>query len=222
MIFNVTYRSHIQRKPNMDQDVIDPESRRSRFPLVLLGIVVVSLIFVMLVRMQLTDVDERSSEPVQLTNIRPAPAIHAEGWLNGPPLATESLKGKVVVLEGFASWCDPCARFVPQLAKLHRRFAEQGVIFISLTSEEEDEKPQIQQFIDGTGVAWPVGYGATQTLSDLELKYIPATWIISREGQIVWMTGSPGRLEDAIEATLQLQPTPPPPTTKDARRQQSE
>ncbi|MFN0196720.1 MAG: TlpA family protein disulfide reductase [Planctomycetaceae bacterium] len=206
----------------MDQVVIDQAEHRSRFPLVLLGIVVVSLIFVMLVRKQLMDFDERSSEPVQLTNIRPAPAIHARGWLNGPPLATESLKGKVVVLEGFASWCDPCARFVPQLAKLHRRFAEQGVIFISLTSEEEEDKPLIQQFIDGTGVAWPVGYGATETLRDLDLEYIPATWIISREGQIVWMEGSPGRLEDAIEATLQLQPASPPPMTKDARRKQSE
>ncbi len=214
MIFSLTLRSHIQRKSNMDRENTQGDDNRSRFPLILLGVVTVSLIFIVLVRMQVVDIDDRSSEPVQLTNIRAAPAIQAAGWMNGPAPSEDSFQGKVVVIEAFASWCGPCAEFAPHLAKIHRRFADRGVIFVSLTNEEAEMKPEIQQFIDGTGIAWPVGYGATQTMRDLEVEYIPATWVISREGQIVWMEGSAGRLEDAIEAALQLIPTAEPPADK--------
>ena len=75
-------------------------------------------------------------------------------------------------------------------------------VFIGLTSDEIDSMAEIVRFLEETGVTWPNGYGATQTLADFKAHYIPAMWVINKEGTVCWNYDAPGSMENAINQAL--------------------
>ena len=54
-------------------------------------------------------------------------------WLNGPPLAAEELRGKVVLLDFWAVWCGPCIATFPQLREWQERYADRGLVIVGVT-----------------------------------------------------------------------------------------
>ncbi|MBR9803668.1 TlpA family protein disulfide reductase [bacterium] len=125
----------------------------------------------------------------------PLPAVTAAGWVNGEP---PDLKGKVVVVDAWATWCGPCRQAAPEMVRLHEKFAGDDVVFIGLTQEGEESVPAIESFVESAGITWPNGYGATETLTALDVTYIPAVWVVDRNGKIVWNFESSGTMENAI------------------------
>lgn len=132
----------------------------------------------------------------------PAPEISAEGWLNGPGPDATQLKGKVVVIDAWASWCGPCRSAAPHLVEVHKKFKDSGVVFIGLTNEDESRLDEMKDFLQGPGITWPNGYGAGPTLGKLGMTYIPSLWVIGTDGKIVWNTEAEGELEDGISRAL--------------------
>ena len=53
--------------------------------------------------------------------------------LEGKPVDGQSLKGKVVVLAFWATWCGPCVKELPQIEKLHREFKDKGVVVLGIS-----------------------------------------------------------------------------------------
>src|ERR1039457_5194390 len=69
------------------------------------------------------------------------PPLTLTKTIQGPPaaeLSWDKLKGKVVVLEFWATWCGPCVKAIPHLNDLAEQFKDKPVVFISVTSENED------------------------------------------------------------------------------------
>ena len=128
------------------------------------------------------------------------PPIRAAGWLNGEPPAR--LEGRVVVVEAWATWCGVCYRDAPEMIRIWERYRDQGVVFIGLTDEGEQELPHIREFLEQTGIPWPNGYGAGDTLQRLGAEGRPAIWVADPQGRIVWNYGSPEPLDEAIERAL--------------------
>ncbi len=140
----------------------------------------------------------------KLASGRTAPPIRADGWINGDPPTPESLANRVVLVEAWATWCGPCLRETPHLVELHRRFADRGVIFIGLTSENKSSLPRITQFLKATGITWLNGWGANETLNALETEFLPSSYVIGANGQIVWDSSSRGTVEEALELALEM------------------
>ena len=139
------------------------------------------------------------------------PPLMAEGWLNidqssadlYPTVGTgipsvESQRGKIVVIDCWATWCVPCRAAMPKLAKLYTQYRPLGVEFIGLTRENESDLPTIERFLrDYSEVKWPLGYGAAPTLDMLGVVKIPTLVVYGFDGRTVW---SGHRLQDLSEA----------------------
>ncbi len=135
----------------------------------------------------------------------PLPEFLAEGWLN---VATESptresLAGKVVVVDCWATWCAPCRASMPKLAKIYEGYRELGVEFVGLTSEGEGQREGIEQFVNSVdGFDWPVGYGSDVTQDMLGITVLPTLVVFGKDGKAVWSTTSTQGLEAVLDEAL--------------------
>jgi thiol-disulfide isomerase/thioredoxin len=88
--------------------------------------------------------------------------------------------------------CAPCVRLVPQLAELSRKYRDQGLEVIGLTSDERENEQQVVDFLKKRGADYTVGYD-NQWLSSAFLKGtedeigppIPQLFVLSRDGHVV-------------------------------------
>ncbi len=64
---------------------------------------------------------------------KPAPDLNIEEWTNGPPLTSDELKGKVVLLDFWAIWCGPCVATFPHLREWQEKYSEKGLVIVGMT-----------------------------------------------------------------------------------------
>ncbi len=95
------------------------------------------------------------------------------------------LRGKVVVLNFWATWCPPCREEIPDLIQLHNKYAQQGLIVLGVSLDEEGVEG-VKSFAKKNNISYPIVMG-NQTLAGAYggIRAIPATFIINREGKII-------------------------------------
>lgn len=96
-------------------------------------------------------------------------------------------RGRVVVLNFWATWCVPCKQEMPDLAKIQNDYAALGVQVIGAAGDGVDERTKVLQFIQKNKINFPVWLGATtDNMKVFNLgQTLPATVIIGRDGKIV-------------------------------------
>jgi thiol-disulfide isomerase/thioredoxin len=104
--------------------------------------------------------------------------------LNGNTVAFESLKGKVIFLNIWATWCPPCIAEMPNIQSLYEKVGSDKIAFVML-SVDEGGSGKVKKFIDRKGFTFPVYLPATQLPREFYSQAIPTTFIISPEGKIV-------------------------------------
>ncbi len=86
--------------------------------------------------------------------------------------------------------------------KLHDQYAPRGVKFVALTDETESSLAEIDRFVERLNVPWPIGYGAGSTIRKLKVPGYPTTFVIGRNGKVVWNSFESGTLDGAIRNAL--------------------
>jgi len=147
--------------------------------------------------------DDSPDEPAEAASGPKAPEIQAAYWLNTEPLTLADLRGKIVVLEFWATWCPPCRTTIPHLSKLYKTYKGRGVVFISLTDEPQET---VEPFVRKMNMPYPIG-GGSPTGRAYGVRGIPHAFIIDPSGRVVAHGHPMGGLEEAIER--QLKATPP-------------
>lgn len=93
------------------------------------------------------------------------------------------LEGQVVLLDFWASWCNPCKASFPEMEKLHKSFAQRGLTILAVSVDEKQEN--MQRFVKSTNVSFPIVRDAQQKLvAAADVKAMPTSFLIDRAGRI--------------------------------------
>jgi thiol-disulfide isomerase/thioredoxin len=113
---------------------------------------------------------------------KPAPTISTQ-LLSGQAFSVEKIKGKVVVLDFWATWCAPCIESQPIIAEVCREFADQGVQFISVNTGETKDK--VTAFVNEHGWKSSVSLDPDGKYADAyKIDAIPQTVIVGPDGTV--------------------------------------
>jgi thiol-disulfide isomerase/thioredoxin len=115
---------------------------------------------------------------------RKAPALALKD-LRGRKLRLSDYKGKVVLLNFWATWCPPCRAEMPDLIRMQREYRSKGLQVIGVTYPPQEVR-EVRQFVRKLGVNYPVALGTkeTKTLFD-KSETLPVTIVINRQGNII-------------------------------------
>jgi peroxiredoxin len=112
-----------------------------------------------------------------------APDFELMTLREGSKVTLSSLKGKVVVLDFWATWCAPCVAGLPTVDKVTSEFKDKGVVFYAVDLQENAEK--VKTFIDKKAWTFPVLLdGKGETARDYRVSGIPHSVIIGTDGII--------------------------------------
>jgi len=107
--------------------------------------------------------------------------------LDGQTIALADLKGKVVLLDFWATWCGPCVGEIPNLLAVHDAFSRRGD-FLMLSISIEEDAARVRNFAESRKMNWPqataADRGAADAATSFEVSAIPALYLIDREGRI--------------------------------------
>lgn len=130
-----------------------------------------------------TKVAEQSRPSLVGTPQSRAPDFELIG-LDGQPARLSDLRGKVVLLNFWATWCPPCKAEMPDLEALHRKYGDARAFVVVGVNFEEDAAP-VEAFIRERGLSFPVWLDtAGEAGAKLGVRGLPVSFIIDREGYI--------------------------------------
>ncbi len=103
--------------------------------------------------------------------------------ISGKSVSLADFKGKVVVLDFWATWCPPCRKEIPDFISIQNEYGSKGVQVVGIAL---DELPKVRAFVQANGMNYPVLMG-TDAITALYggIEGIPTTFIIDRNGKIV-------------------------------------
>jgi thiol-disulfide isomerase/thioredoxin len=103
--------------------------------------------------------------------------------LQGKEVSLEDLAGKVILVVFWATWCPPCVAEVPVLNELQETYAEQGLEVVAIAVDPRESVEKIEKFVDEKDVTYTVLKGAKDTGRRYQVRGIPTTYLIGRNGQ---------------------------------------
>ncbi len=113
-----------------------------------------------------------------------APALKLQS-IEGKPVQLSDYKGKIVVLNFWATWCPPCRAEIPDLVSLQKQYAAQGVVVLGV-SMDEGGPAKVASFAKKYGINYPVVMGDEKTsVAYGGIQVLPTTFIIDRKGNVV-------------------------------------
>lgn len=127
--------------------------------------------------------------------------------LSGVEQSLSSLKGRIVILNFWATYCTPCRKEMPDLAAIQNEYAALGVQVVGASADEMDDRPKVLQFIKETRINFPVWMGAT-TADMMRFglgSALPGTVIIGKDGRVAKVISgvvNQADLKKQIEAML--------------------
>ncbi len=137
----------------------------------------------------------------------PAPN-HTVQSLAGDEVSLDSLRGRAVLVNLWATWCLPCRAEMPELAALHERYKVDGLVVVGVSVDDRSGADRVRAFVSERAIPFEIWMDPEGRMADsLRVRALPATFLVDKEGRIVLrrdeaITGEDPLLERAIERAL--------------------
>lgn len=123
--------------------------------------------------------------------------------LDGKPFDADRLKGNIIVLDFWATWCGPCIAEIPRLNLMQEQYSERGVKVVGVTlasGSHSDVKP----FVGNHNMKYTVLMGDDNQTYDLNIVGYPTTYLITKDWKVyrAYVGTPPGKIQ-RIEADIQ-------------------
>jgi peroxiredoxin len=92
-------------------------------------------------------------------------------------------KGKVVILNFFATWCPPCRVEIPELVKIFKENKEKGLVVVGVALDGDGPVQTVQRFVREMKIPYPVLLGNMDLADSHQISGVPTTFILNREGK---------------------------------------
>ena len=137
---------------------------------------------------------------------KPMPALSVTGWINGE-VKPADLKGKVVIVDFFATWCGPCKAAIPHNNEMLKKYQDKGLVIIGVCTSKNGQE-MMADLVKTLSVQYP-------TASDPELKsekawqvqYYPTYAVVDRKGIVRCIGLQPQNVEKVVTKLL-AEPAP--------------
>lgn len=104
---------------------------------------------------------------------------------DGQTFRLSDTRGKVVLLNFWATWCPPCREEIPDLIKVQEKYKDRGFTIVGVS--QDDTLATATRYVKQNGMNYPVLIGDPQTQRELNFQGIPTSVLLDKEGKIVWM-----------------------------------
>lgn len=107
--------------------------------------------------------------------------------INGKPLAISNYKGKVVLVDFWATWCMPCVLEMPKIQEAYKKYHDKGFEVVGVSLDQDKE--HLEQFLKQKGIPWPQFFDGQGWTNKLAVKYgveqTPTGYLLDRTGKII-------------------------------------
>lgn len=122
---------------------------------------------------------------------------YASQRLDGSPVALTELRGKVVLLNIWATWCKPCREEIPALETLQQRHAGAGLEVIGVSIDQPGDSAKIVTFARDLGASYTLWHDPDDVVSTTFMAIgVPASYLIGRDGTLRWRHVGPVTADD--------------------------
>jgi len=120
---------------------------------------------------------------IEADNARREQADFTLTELNGKTWTLKELRGKVVVVNFWATWCPPCRKEMPDLETLYKQFKDQGLVILAISDEDAGK---VRPFVAEQKVTYPILLDPGRKVNELfQIEGIPKTFVYDRGGKLV-------------------------------------
>ena len=109
---------------------------------------------------------------------------YAARTLDGDPISLEGLRGKVVLVNFWATWCPPCRIEMPGFQRVYEDRRDEGFVVLGISTDQADEGV-VREFLAERGITFPVTVASGRVVRDFGgVQALPTSYLIDREGRI--------------------------------------
>ena len=104
--------------------------------------------------------------------------------LQSKKVSLSDFRGKVVLLNFFATWCSPCRMEIPELVKIHQKYKNKDFALLGISLDADAVPFMIQSFAKDMKITYPVLMGSPEIADGYQVTGVPVTVVINKEGKI--------------------------------------